>query len=143
RGRRRLHRRALRVGPAGLDRGLLTVAAASQTPPGAGVRIDGVEHHFGDLPALDRLDLDVEPGELVAVLGPSGCGKSTLLGIVAGLTRPSHGRVLVDGAPLDGPNLAAGVVFQKDLLLDWRTALDNVLLQAEMRGLDRADHRDR
>lgn len=94
--------------------------------------------------ALKDVSLAVPRGSFVSVVGPSGCGKSTLLALMAGLDRPTDGRVLFNGSELAGANTAAGVVFQKDLLLDWRTAVDNVLLQFEMRGVRvDAEHRDR
>ena len=92
--------------------------------------------------ALDVIDLTVEAGSFVSVLGPSGCGKSTLLSIVAGLETPTTGRVRIGGAELRGPNVSAGVAFQRDLLLDWRSSLDNVLLQFPMRGERAEPHRD-
>jgi len=85
---------------------------------------------------LGPIDLRVEAGEFVTIVGPSGCGKSTLLSIVAGLTKASAGEVAIGDARVAGPYTDLGIVFQKDLLLDWRTVLDNVLLQAEVRGLD-------
>ncbi|WP_164119535.1 ATP-binding cassette domain-containing protein, partial [Stenotrophomonas maltophilia] len=83
------------------------------------------------------------PGEFVSVVGPSGCGKSTLLKCVAGLEEVSTGESRVGGAPLDGPPEKLGVVFQRDVLLDWRTVLDNVLLSIEFLGLPRPHYRDR
>ncbi|HET8672879.1 MAG TPA: ABC transporter ATP-binding protein [Thermoleophilaceae bacterium] len=85
------------------------------------------------LPAVQEIDIDIAPGEFVSIVGPSGCGKSTLLKIVAGLIPPTGGEVEVDGRRVAGPTTEAGVVFQRDLLLEWRTALENVLLQAEIR----------
>ncbi len=73
-------------------------------------------------------------GEFLAIVGPSGCGKSTLLRIVAGLHPPTTGEVRVDGRRVDRPQTNLGIVFQSPVLLDWRTALDNVLLQLELRG---------
>ena len=86
--------------------------------------------------ALDRIDLRVDLGEFVAVVGPSGCGKSTLLRLIAGLIPPSAGRITIDGRIVAGPETQLGIVFQKPILLEWRTVLGNVLLQAEMRRLD-------
>jgi len=87
----------------------------------------------GPVHALERVDLTVRRGEFVSVVGPSGCGKSTLLRIVAGLERHTFGEVEVDGAPVSKPRTDVGIVFQRDALLDWRTALENVLLQVDMR----------
>src|SRR5436190_7712651 len=81
--------------------------------------------------ALDRIDLAVRTGEFLAIVGPSGCGKSTLLRIVAGLNPPSTGEVRVAGRGVAGPQTDLGIVFQSPVLLDWRTALANVLIQIE------------
>lgn len=102
------------------------------------IRLDDVSKHFpgknGGVQALETINLEINEGEFISLLGPSGCGKSTMLSIVAGLEGPTTGEVIVDGARLQGPNTRAGVVFQSDLLLEWRSALQNVLLQFEMRG---------
>jgi NitT/TauT family transport system ATP-binding protein len=84
--------------------------------------------------ALQGISLAVAPRSFVSVVGPSGCGKTTLLKLVSGLLRPSSGRVLIDGQPLDAAGLAGqfGFVFQRPLLLPWRTTLDNVALSAEI-----------
>lgn len=93
--------------------------------------------------ALRSIDLTIKTGTFVSILGPSGCGKSTLLSILAGLDVPTRGEILINHKRLDGPNSLAGVVFQKDLLLDWRTSLDNILLQFEMRGEAAGPHAER
>tara|TARA_R110002051_G_scaffold30354_3_gene70288 strand:+ start:22827 stop:23636 length:810 start_codon:yes stop_codon:yes gene_type:complete len=95
----------------------------------------------GAVTALKDIDLAIAPGEFVSIVGPSGCGKSTLLKCVAGLEPISSGSIAVHGKPLDGPPDALGVVFQRDVLLDWRTILDNVLLQAEFLGHSKAEYR--
>jgi NitT/TauT family transport system ATP-binding protein len=109
---------------------------------GVALRIESVtkiyETREGDpLPALDPTDFEVAPGEFVAVVGPSGCGKSTLLSLVAALFPVSAGRILIDGEAVERPHPKVGVVFQTDLLLYWRTVLDNLLLPAEIKGWDR------
>ncbi len=76
--------------------------------------------------ALSNVDLEVGPGEIVAVVGASGCGKSTLLRIVAGLEEASRGAVAVAGRPVAGPSRAVGIVFQEPRLMPWLTARDNV-----------------
>lgn len=93
--------------------------------------------------ALSALDLEIRRGEFVAVVGPSGCGKSTLLRLIAGLVAPTRGEVVVDGRPVRGALTDIGVVFQSPVLLDWRTVLDNVLVQVELRGLDPRAYRAR
>ena len=89
------------------------------------------------IPALELLNFRVEAGEFVSVLGPSGCGKTTLMRIVAGLTAPTSGAVAVDGVAVSGPQRKIGLVFQVPALMQWRTALDNVLLPTEILGLER------
>jgi NitT/TauT family transport system ATP-binding protein len=93
--------------------------------------------------ALDRVDLEIHESEFVAIVGPSGCGKSTLLRMIAGLLPPSDGEVRIAGRAVAGPQTNLGIVFQSPVLLEWRTALDNVLVQIELRGLDPAAYRDR
>ena len=84
--------------------------------------------------ALQNVSASIRDGEFVSIVGPSGCGKSTLLKCVAGLEPCSKGAIHVAGRQVQSPPLDVGVVFQRDLLLDWRNALDNVLLAAEFRG---------
>jgi NitT/TauT family transport system ATP-binding protein len=95
------------------------------------------------LTAIDRVSLDVRAGEFVAVVGPSGCGKSTILNLVAGLDRPSDGRILLNGVPVEGPNPTVGFMLQKDLLLPWRTIVHNVEFGLEARSISRAERRQR
>ena len=93
--------------------------------------------------AIERIDLAIHEGEFLTIVGPSGCGKSTLLRIVAGLHLASAGDVRVDGRIVDRPQTNLGIVFQSPVLLDWRTALENVLVQVELRGLDPRAYKDR
>ena len=90
----------------------------------------------GPVRALDQISLDVRRGEFLSIVGPSGCGKSTLLSIAAGLLSASSGLIAVDGEPVTAPRTDIGIVFQSPVLLEWRTALGNVLLQTEARKLD-------
>jgi NitT/TauT family transport system ATP-binding protein len=103
------------------------------------VRVDGLSKVYatrdGPVRALDHVSLSARRGEFVSILGPSGCGKSTLMMIVAGLLPASAGLVTVAGRPVTSPITDVGIVFQSPVLLDWRSALDNVLLQAEARRL--------
>jgi NitT/TauT family transport system ATP-binding protein len=96
--------------------------------------IERAEKRFGAMQALAPLDLTVRDGEFIAIVGPSGCGKSTLLRLVAGLLPASAGRLSIGGRTIAGPVTELGIVFQQPILLDWRTALGNVLFQVEMRG---------
>ena len=93
--------------------------------------------------ALERVDLAIREGEFVAIVGPSGCGKSTLLRLVAGLHTASSGEVRVDGTLVVRPQTNLGIVFQSPVLLDWRSVLDNVLIQVELRSLDPRRYRER
>ncbi|WP_314408502.1 ABC transporter ATP-binding protein [Pseudomonas kuykendallii] len=119
----------------------MVATARSPIPAERGLRLDirGLAHAFelkGErLPVLQRLDLSVAPGEMVALLGPSGCGKSTLLRLVAGLEPLQHGELLADGAPILGPDPSRVVVFQDPTLYPWRTVWDNVALGLQARGL--------
>ena len=97
----------------------------------------------GPVVALRGVDLDVREGEFLALLGPSGCGKSTLLRCIAGLDRASEGEVRLRGRPVEEPPEGLGMVFQRDVLVDWRSIRDNVLLAAEFQGLARRDHAER
>jgi len=73
-------------------------------------------------------------GELCSIIGPSGCGKSTLLSIISGLLPPNTGSVLIGGKPASGINPDLGFMFQKDTLVPWRSALDNVMMPLEIAG---------
>lgn len=90
----------------------------------------------GQVSALQNVDLDVADGEFITIAGPSGCGKSTLLKAVAGLTSPSAGSVHLRGDEVRGPRQDIGYVFQRAALLEWRSVRGNILLQAEMRGMN-------
>ena len=93
----------------------------------------------GRVTALEDVDLTIEQNEFITLVGPSGCGKSTLLKLIGALIRPSRGTLLFDGAPLQHPTSDVGIVFQEAVLLEWRNVLDNVLLPAEILGLDRRE----
>ncbi len=97
----------------------------------------------GPVEALRDISFAVERGELVALVGPSGCGKSTLLRIIAGLRPATAGSVFVAGRTVTRPIAAVGMVFQAPVLLRWRSILDNVLLPAELAGLDARQYRER
>jgi NitT/TauT family transport system ATP-binding protein len=107
------------------------------------IRIQGLSRTFGDVVALRDIDCSIEEGSFVSIVGPSGCGKSTLLRILAGLLDSSKGQVLLDGQPIQGTRRDVGFVFQSSILLPWRTILQNVLLPAEVLGLDMKAARER
>jgi len=96
----------------------------------------------GSVLALDRVSIDFPPRSFVSIVGPSGCGKTTLLKILSGVLKPSTGAVLLDGQALNAASVAGriGYVFQRPLLLPWRTAIDNVALTSQIvhPGLSRA-----
>jgi NitT/TauT family transport system ATP-binding protein len=96
---------------------------------------DGISHRYGALVALERIDLEIREGEIVAIIGPSGCGKSTLLAILGGILAPSAGRVLARGAPPEGSLNPLTFVFQDFALLPWRDVAGNVALPLEHHGL--------
>lgn len=93
-----------------------------------------LELTLGDTRVLDGLDLRVEPGEFVALVGPSGCGKSTLLAVLAGLTEPDAGRVVVDSGPAPARLGRLTLMPQSDALMPWRTVLDNVVVAPLLAG---------
>ncbi|GAA2203447.1 ABC transporter ATP-binding protein [Sinomonas flava] len=112
------------------------------------ISLRGVSQHFqvrggGTLTALDSLTLDVQDGEFLTLVGPSGSGKTTLLDLLAGLTRPASGEVLVDGTPITGPGRDRAVVFQQYALFPWRTASQNVSIGLEGTGLGRGERAER
>ncbi|MFD9076103.1 ABC transporter ATP-binding protein [Streptomyces lasiicapitis] len=110
------------------------------------LEIAGLGHRYDDgHQAVEGVELHVARGELVSIVGPSGCGKSTLLRCVAGLQRPSEGRIAVGGRPVDGVPDDLAVVFQDYTrsLFPWLTVRDNVALPLRRRGLARAERRQR
>lgn len=106
---------------------------------GASLGIENVSHAFdldgAELPVLNQVNLQVEPGEFVALLGPSGCGKSTLLRLIAGLEPPSEGTLYENGLPITAPHPSRVVVFQDPTLFPWRTVWRNVALGPEAQGV--------
>jgi NitT/TauT family transport system ATP-binding protein len=107
------------------------------------LRCEGISHRYGDVSALDGIDLAVREGECLALIGPSGCGKSTLLGIMGGILAPSAGRVLASGAAPPGCLNPVTYIFQDFALLPWRTVEANIALPLEHHGLDAEDRRRR
>jgi sulfonate transport system ATP-binding protein len=94
----------------------------------SGVRLEavGIAHRYGDRLVLHRLDLEVAPGEFLAVVGRSGSGKTTLLRLLAGLEPASEGELFQDGVPISGLNRRARLMFQDARLLPWQRIADNV-----------------
>jgi NitT/TauT family transport system ATP-binding protein len=121
-----------------------SMEAAPEAPRRKAAVLRNVSKYFdsrrGPVHAVNDVSLEIETGEFVSIVGPSGCGKSTLLNMMAGLAEPSEGTLEVLGRPVTGPVRELGVVFQQHLLLPWRTILNNVLLQIEVRRMDKAVH---
>jgi NitT/TauT family transport system ATP-binding protein len=94
--------------------------------------------------ALQNMNFGVKRGEFFTIIGPSGCGKSTLLNLIAGLDKPSSGEIIIDGRKVEGPNPELiAVVFQEYALYGWRTVLSNVEFGLEIRGLGKAERREK
>ena len=109
------------------------------------LRIDHVSRTFparqGNAPtrALEPTELSVGNNDFVTILGPSGCGKSTLLRIIAGLDRPTSGRVILDGQEVAEPGADRGMVFQSYTLFPWLTVRENIAFGLRERGISEAD----
>ena len=119
-------------------------AAPTHAKCGVPIRIRGVAKFFGedtDTPfrALKEVTVDIEAGEFVSVVGPSGCGKSTLMLMVAGLLARTRGEIAIAGESVTRPVTDVGIAFQDHLLLDFRTALANVTLHADIRKLPKKE----
>lgn len=120
--------------------------------PGAGqhgvsIEIDGVSKEYATatrepIQALERIDTRIAAGEFVSVVGPSGCGKSTLLMLIGGLYPVTTGAIRLDGEAVRAPHPKTGIIFQRDLLLNWRTVLDNLMLPVEIKRWDRKRYRE-
>lgn len=109
--------------------------------PAARARHEAEAAKPSELAVLDGINLDIAPGEFVALVGQSGCGKSTILRLLAGLERPSAGRVDVDGPPVTAPEPERALAFQDATLLPWRTVRENVALGPQARKRLTVDER--
>lgn len=119
-----------------------TAASESIYPISGALSVRQVNKLFFDpagreVTALETVNLDIRPGELVCLLGPSGCGKSTLLRLIAGLDRPTSGEITLDGEPITGPHYFRGLVFQDPTLFPWLTIEKNIAFGLEARGIVR------
>ena len=125
----------------------MQIASDAVTPPPL-IRVLGVAKSYrsseGEVESLKPLEFDILDGEFLSIVGPSGCGKSTFLKLVGGLLPATRGSIEIAGKHVDGPADSIGIVFQSHVLLAWRTVLENIMLQIEVRkfprerGLERA-----
>jgi putative spermidine/putrescine transport system ATP-binding protein len=123
-----------------------TQSQTTTTSTGAAVELAGLHRHYGDVHALDGLDLSLAPGELVVLLGPSGCGKTTALRILAGLEDPDEGQVRVgdrDITDVPANKRDMGMVFQAYSLFPHLSVLHNVEFGLRLRGRARRERRER
>ena len=93
--------------------------------------------------ALDKINLEVRPGEFLCIVGPSGCGKSTLLHLIAGLHPQTSGKVLVDGRPVSGPGTDRILIFQELGLFPWLTVGGNVEFGMKMKNVPKAEREEK
>jgi NitT/TauT family transport system ATP-binding protein len=93
----------------------------------------------GEVEAIRDVSLDVREGEFVAIIGPSGCGKSSLIKLALGLEETTRGTVRIAGCEVTGPRRDVGVVFQSATLLPWRSVFENIMLPADILGMNRAE----
>ena len=121
---------------------IATSRASAPARAGLAVSLSGVARAFDERVVLRGIDLEIAPGESIALLGASGCGKATLLRQVSGLDRPSEGRIEIDSSPVRGIDLRCSVGFQEPRLLPWRTIEHNVTLGLP-HGIDKRLGRER
>lgn len=115
-------------------------ARESRGRAGHAVHLDGIQHQYGGVVAVRSVSMEVQPGELVALLGPSGCGKTTLLRIIAGFVEPTQGHIRVDGIPVTNTpphKRGVGIVFQNYALFPHMTVEQNIAYGLEARGATR------
>ena len=99
------------------------------------IKLTNVTKRWGKFYAVDNLNLEIEDNSFITLLGPSGCGKSTLLNIIAGLEKPTSGRVCVKGKEVVNPGSERGVIFQQYALFPWLTVKKNVKFGLKLRGV--------
>jgi NitT/TauT family transport system ATP-binding protein len=111
------------------------------------LRVQGITKRFprpgnpGDLEVIANLNLDAAAGEFLCLLGPSGCGKTTLFNMIAGVDKPTAGDILLNGEVMSGRKGLVGYMLQRDVLLPWRTVLENARLALELKGVGRVESR--
>ncbi len=111
------------------------------------IRFEHVTKFYGEgdnrVHVVDDVSFSARRGEFISILGPSGCGKSTMMMLTSGLIPVSSGTVTIEGTRVTEPYTDLGIVFQQDLLMDWRRVLANILVQPEFRGLRAKDYEQR
>jgi NitT/TauT family transport system ATP-binding protein len=121
--------------------------AAVPAPVRPILEVEGIVKRFetpeGVLTAVDRVSLEVMPGEFLGVIGPSGCGKSTLFNIIGGLLDGYEGTVKVAGETVYGPHPSIGMIFQEESTFPWRNVIDNVAFPLEVAGMAKSERYDR
>jgi ABC-type nitrate/sulfonate/bicarbonate transport system ATPase subunit len=126
------------------ETGQISAPLSLARAPGESVSIAGLEHAYGELRTIERLDLEIKAHDVVGLVGPSGCGKSTLLELICGLRAPVAGTIAVGDARRGADRLArCAYMPQRDLLLPWYSAIDNAALALRNRGLRRGEARRR
>jgi NitT/TauT family transport system ATP-binding protein len=108
------------------------------------IRLQNVEkiYQTKDSPivAVEDVSFDINQSEFIAIVGPSGCGKTTILKMLAGLVPYTSGSITIGGRKVTKPQTDVGIIFQDAVLLDWRDVLSNVMLQIDIRGMNRSDY---
>lgn len=130
-----MNRQAIRRQP------VLGVADERLTDSTSAVSVENVNLWYGAFHALTQISFDIRRGDFVSIVGPTGSGKSSLLNLIAGLHPVSAGKISTNGRAVSGVNEDCGYMFQADALLPWRSALDNVKIGPELRGVPRAEAR--
>ncbi|GAF65461.1 ABC transporter ATP-binding protein [Bacillus sp. TS-2] len=106
---------------------------------GTSIELQRIEKVFytksGNVQALQNINLKIEPGEFLSIVGPSGCGKSTIMRLIAGLDQSTDGTLKINDSTISGVAGDMAVVFQRDVLLEWKTILQNVLFPLELKGI--------
>jgi NitT/TauT family transport system ATP-binding protein len=124
-----------------------SISASAPNAASQRIRVEALHRTFalsqGEVVAVGDVSFDVSSREFVSIIGPSGCGKSTVLNMIAGLLRPSSGRVLIDGEVVTEPLRKVGYVFQKDTTYPWKTVEQNIGMGLEYRGVPTEERRRR
>ena len=112
------------------------------------IEINGIEKHFIDkkgqmVEVIRDITLDIKEKEFMSIIGPSGCGKSTMFNIIAGLLEPSRGGIKVNGRSVTGSDGQVGYMMQRDMLLPWRTVLDNVVIGLEIKNVPKNESHEK